>query len=523
MGPLNWLIFGLGLFFLGLKLVGENLRLLTGPRFRKIIKDSTHSPVVAAGIGAGAGALMQSATAVTFIMVSMVAGGFLTMYAAGLIVVWCNVGLTSLAFLSTFDIHPIAAFIVGGAGIVLGTIRVRIWQTIAGALLGLGLILLGLESMGEGAAPLKNAEWFRSALDFAAAAPWAAFLSGIGAAALLQSNTGAAMLVITFAGTGALSFNAAMLMIFGTNLGAIGLRLFLSSGLKGRQMRLVRLEDLFCVVSGVVMLLLYVVESAGVPLVGALAKSAAETVPTQLALVFLMSNFLPALVMTPTLRLWQGMLKRIWPNEAVEEPGKPLYIHSQALDDPASALDLLQKEIRRLLETIKVAKQAAHTGEDDEAPSPEFAGLSSAIEKFAAKLAARGPLDEALAVRLHTLRAELSVVRHVEDSVRPLNHRASHCADAFFAPLKAAVENLLALAGSALEDGSKAEELKTKAKLDSDFVRGALAAARQTSQPITTLDEEALTEDFTVVVWTLRRLAKILKRISAEEKGDLEA
>ncbi len=114
-------------------------------------------------------------------------------------------------------------------------------------------------------------------------------------------------------------------------------------------------------------------------------------------------------------------------------------------------------------------------------------------------------------------------MRHVEDSVRPLNHRASHCDEAFFAPLKAAVEELLVLAGTALEDGSKAEELKTKAKLDSDFVRGALAAAKQTSQPTTTLDEEALTEDFTVVVWTLRRLAKILKRINAEEKGEPQA
>ncbi len=177
-----------------------------------------------------------------------------------------HVGLTSLAFLSTFNIHPVAAFIVGGAGIILGTIRVRIWQTIAGALLGLGLILLGLESMGEGAAPLKDAGWFRSALDFAAATPWAAFLSGIGAAALLQSNTGAAMLVITFAGTEFFRSTRRCSSIFGTNLGAIGLRLFLSSGLKGRQLRLVRLEDLFCIVSGIVMLLLYIVESAGVPL-----------------------------------------------------------------------------------------------------------------------------------------------------------------------------------------------------------------------------------------------------------------
>ena len=63
MTPLNALIFGLGLFFLGLRLVGENLRRLSGSGLRSVIKRGTHSPFVGGVLGLLAGAVMQSATA----------------------------------------------------------------------------------------------------------------------------------------------------------------------------------------------------------------------------------------------------------------------------------------------------------------------------------------------------------------------------------------------------------------------------------------------------------------------------
>jgi phosphate:Na+ symporter len=115
----------LGLFFLGLRLIGENLRRLYGSSFRNVIKRTTHSPLFGAGLGTLAGAVMQSATAVTFILVSLTDSGLIKAGAAAPIIVWCNVGLTALAFVTTLNIHPIVAYIVGGVGIALGTLRFR--------------------------------------------------------------------------------------------------------------------------------------------------------------------------------------------------------------------------------------------------------------------------------------------------------------------------------------------------------------------------------------------------------------
>ena len=107
----NSLILGLGLFFLGLRLIGENLRRLYGSSFRNVIKRTTHSPLFGAGLGTLAGAVMQSATAVTFILVSLTDSGLIKARAAAPIIVWCNVGLTALAFVTTLNIHPIVAYV----------------------------------------------------------------------------------------------------------------------------------------------------------------------------------------------------------------------------------------------------------------------------------------------------------------------------------------------------------------------------------------------------------------------------
>ena len=127
--------------------------------------------------------------------------------------------------MTTLNIHPLVAYFVGGAGIALGIMRIGLWQTVAGSLLGMGLILFGLQEMGSGAAPLKDTSWFQGALSLALASPGLTFLAGLLLAVVLQSNTGAAMLIITFASNGVLDLKSAMLMLYGTNLGAIGLQI----------------------------------------------------------------------------------------------------------------------------------------------------------------------------------------------------------------------------------------------------------------------------------------------------------
>ncbi len=264
------LILGLGLFFLGMQQVGDNLRRLSGPSFRTLMARSTGSVAETGLLGLVFGVLMQSATAVTFILVSMVTSGLIVSRAALPVITWSNVGLTVLAFVVTLNIHPLVAYLVGLSAVVASMVRKPVLRAAAGVVLGVALIFFGLETMGGAAQPLVSMEGFHDLLSKATASPAVAFVIGVAVAAVLQSNTASTLLVITLAGAGAFGLEPALMLIYGTNLGAIALRLVLAAELRGTPLQLVRFEDLFCVVSGAMMVALFYVEVVlGVPLVRA--------------------------------------------------------------------------------------------------------------------------------------------------------------------------------------------------------------------------------------------------------------
>ena len=516
MSSLNGMILGLGLFFLGLQLAGQNMRALGGGSFRKLVRGLTDSPWLASLCGLVAGALMQSATAVTFILVSMLGSGIIQSAAARLVLVWCNVGLTVFAFLAAFNISPVVAYLVGGAGILMGAVRTKPWNTYAGAFLGVGIILFGLEQIGSGLAPLKDAVWFRDVLEMALGSPMLAFAIGFAAAALLQSNTGAAMVVITLAQSGALGVSEAMPLIYGTNLGAILLRVFLASGLRGSSIRIVRMEDLFCVFGGLLMMGLLFAEKAGIPLVRALADKMDGGAPMQLALVFLLSNFIPALVLTPFLPLCDGLLKRFWPGDPVDSPDCPKYLTNQALADPETALDLIPKELARLFASVSPLGESKDTGPDNSEP-PAFAMLGSAIESFCVRLAAENPLTSSQSLRLQRLRAWLHTIRHIGEAVGGLSvsraalpPKAIACASGL---IEWVTRNIaLGAEATSTMDAEKIriffESSKQKDPAVREMRRNFLGNCGAFS-PSGTLDISSMIDDFDIAAWLIHRLSKL--------------
>ncbi len=521
------LVLGLGLFFLGMQLVGENLRRLTGRSFRKAIRRIGEEPGFEALTGLGFGALMQSATAVTFILASMMKSGLVTASSAAPVILWSNVGLTALAFIATLDIHPLVAYFVGLSGIFSAMIRKGAWRAVAGLLLGVGLILFGLESMSAGAEPLKNAAWFTDLMAQTVGSPFVAFGAGILAAAILQSNTGAAMLVITLAGAGALDLDQAAMLIYGANLGAIALRVALSLNLDRASQRLVRFEDIFCIWSGVLMSGLFLIERTGVPLVlhgaGLLAPSHIEI---QLALIFLLSNLLPALGMSGFCGRVLGLLDRWLPGEAEGALGVPKFLSDPALDDPATAMDMMSRELSRLLASIEIKPEALDWTSEEEAESiPGFGQLSGAIERFGARLASKSTLHEAEAHELHLQRAELGLIRYIAAAVREFNgalfdaqsagrpaSATEHLADSLRSLVAEAVDAARTLKPETVRS------LRARSKRHGEFVKAvvgesfALCGGGAVPPPA---EIAMLADAFELAAWMLHRLSKILDRSQA--------
>ncbi len=524
MEGLSSLVLGLGLFFLGIQLVGENLRRLSGRSFRKVMQRVAERPMVAAVTGVGFGAAMQSATAVTFVLAGMQKSGLVSATGAAPVILWCNVGLTALVFLAALNIHPLVAYFTGATGILAAMIRQSLWRSVAGGLLGIGLIMFGLQSMSAGAEPLKNQEWFQAMLTGAVSSPVIAFGVGILAAALLQSNTGAAMLVIALAAAGEFKIEQAALLIYGSNLGAIGLRFILSMNLDSASQRLVRFEDIFCLWTSVVMVVLTLIETTGLPGPLTLARwIAPDSLQFQLAVLFLLSNLIPAILVAPFTSKILGLLQRWIPDREAEAFTKPMFLSDTAWNDPGTAADLALHESARLIGSLTLNPLERHGNPSDESTAPaDFVALANEIEQFLAQVATSSRMSQGEAHRIHLVRSELGVIRYLEEAVRDFReclYDVEHSKSGN-TPVPAVVDSLSQL----LDLATKCTERPTAAAL-AEFREAtrknhpaAVKAKGETKAHAADLDQKsatrisALCDAYDLAVWMLHRLSKTLER-----------
>ena len=68
---------GLSFFFTGMAGIADNLRQVTGPRFRVLLSGATNHPVRAGMLGAVAGVVTQSTSVVMFVLSGMISSGLL--------------------------------------------------------------------------------------------------------------------------------------------------------------------------------------------------------------------------------------------------------------------------------------------------------------------------------------------------------------------------------------------------------------------------------------------------------------
>jgi hypothetical protein len=268
---------------------------------------------------------------------------------------------------------------------------------------------------------------------------------------------------------------------------------------------------------------LFYAERAGVPLVLAAVEHAGSP-RVQIALVFLASNLLPAVVMSFAIGPVLAVLESWLPGDASAELAQPKYLSDSALDDPSMGLELMSKELSRLLVAVHVKPQRTQIGEDGEPEGdPAFGQLSMTIEQFGARLAANDGLREKDAHFLHLLRAELSIIRYFEDTTREFNGalfevqgrpELAAAADT----LRHGLHELIRAARRAsLEPVAAAvEELRALTKRHGDFVKAQVQRAKaQSAAP----EIAALSDAFELSAWMLHRLSKVLAREAEYRAG----
>ena len=134
----------LGLFIVGMWFLTENLKKLASRRIRQAAHRWTANRFKALLWGALAGGVTQSASALTFIAVSILRTRLITTEGAFAMILGGGVGATALVMIVTFDIKLISLYVLGVAGAVVVTERLSKFRPIAASFLGAAMMILGL-------------------------------------------------------------------------------------------------------------------------------------------------------------------------------------------------------------------------------------------------------------------------------------------------------------------------------------------------------------------------------------------
>lgn len=501
---------------------------LAGRSLRRWVTRSTNSYLVSALVGTISGALTQSTNAITVILMSLASADLITIARAKPILAWANVGTAALVLIAATDIRLFIYALVGVTGLCfyLNLDRSTRWRPLVSAVLALGLLMLGIELMRSGSIEFRNFDWLREF--FRDSAQWlgSALLIGAVLAFVAQSSATVSVLAVALVSARLLTFDQAMLTVYGASIGSGIGTYVVAARVRGASRQLATFQVIIKLLGVAVLIPFYLIEHyGGVPLVAAGIRRVTGDPGEQVALVYLACQIAAVLAQIALGRPLQPLLDRLSPPQPHESLARPRYLYDQAIDDPDTAVTLVDREQARIFALLPLYLGLdEHLGReavavDRDAILPAAQALGRAVGDFLGDLADSGA-ERSILEAISSRQARNALMISIHEAMADL---AVQLAQPFESPaLRSLADNLREGLGALLLTAEEAVRrldpddiaLMRRLTADRDSVvdqlrRGAIAADRG----LTAADHRHLysvTSLFELIVWMLRRYSALL-------------
>ena len=219
------LIGGLGIFLLGMKHLSEGLQAMAGGGLRNFMARATSHRIVGIGSGIVSTMIVQSSSIITVMLVGFVSTALMTLQQAFAVLIGANIGTTATIWIIAYAPDPqLLGFVgLGLGGILYFFLRGERVHNLGLAVIGLGLVFLGLYFMSKGVSPIREdpevaATFSRLSADsmigvFAVAAVATVFT------AVVQSSAATIAIAMALAAQGLITYEVAIAVLFGANIG----------------------------------------------------------------------------------------------------------------------------------------------------------------------------------------------------------------------------------------------------------------------------------------------------------------
>lgn len=221
---------GGGLFIFGIRIMSEGLQRIAGNRFRAMLAKAVSSRLSAALLGTSLASVLQSSSSASILTVGFLNAGLISIYQALAIFLGTSLGAALAVQFIAFQPATLALAAIF-AGVLLKFFFKRRFIANAGELLlGAGILFLGLRIMETGLASFSASTVLRTLDNYVFAWRISAVLFGALLTFIVQSPSISTGIVIAFCASGIVSFNEAVGIVIGANLGTAFITLFAAIG-----------------------------------------------------------------------------------------------------------------------------------------------------------------------------------------------------------------------------------------------------------------------------------------------------
>ena len=232
---------GLGMFLYGMHSMSGGIQKTAGNKMKEVLGILTSNHFTAVLVGALVTAIIQSSGATTVMVVGFVNAGIMTLTQAIGVIMGANIGTCITAWIvslgqlgdafKAFSPSLYAPLLVGiGAFLIMFSKKAK-KQTIGEILVGLGLLFIGLDFMGDAAGDYLHLPVFTRAFELFGSNPILGIAIGMIVTAIMQSSSAAVGVLQTLAAAGGVvTASSAMYISLGSNIGSCCTALLSSLG-----------------------------------------------------------------------------------------------------------------------------------------------------------------------------------------------------------------------------------------------------------------------------------------------------
>lgn len=351
---------GVVLFLVGMQWLSAALRTAAGDRLRRMLAAATASRWRGLALGTTAGVLAHSSAA-TVMTVGFVNAGLLSLTASLPVLFGANVGTTLSMQLISIRLADYALAAVAAGGALYLVFPEGRWRLAGEALLGFGLLFLGMKISGEAIVPYRDVlAPFLSHVD---GQTWSGLLGGIavGAAVTGAVQSSGAVIGMTFvlAGSGAFSsLHQTYPIVLGAHVGTTVTALIASIGASADARRAALCNTLFNVCNAAV-------GALGARLFVPLLEGSSPDLVRQTANAHTLVMVVGAALALPFIRPIAALARRAWRSASPEPAGT--FLARELLGRPEDALQATLRELGRCasicVDSFKCVNTSFRTGD----------------------------------------------------------------------------------------------------------------------------------------------------------------